>query len=451
MDREVLGGLLDEYDALRAKLAAFDYATLTGPELVAVYERREHAHRQDAALDHTVLAALADRYVAEDYGGTVLKDVLAERLHLDSGDITARLKNAEQLGPRWTLTGEELPPRLAHCAAGLARGELAPQHVEKITEALNKLPGWADETTRTTAERDLAQLGAGLRPADVREAGKHLGALVDPDGDEPNDDLQQRQRTLHVGRQQADGMTRISGYVDPETRALLDVVNAKEAAPGANLPAGDAEASEALGKDVRTLGQRQHDAFKTVLARAVASGELGQVAGVPATIVATTTVAELERATGWAHTASGTRLPIRDLIRMAGQARHYLAVFDNHHREVLYLGRARRCASVAQRLALFARDKGCTRPGCTKPFLDCEAHHAHQDFAKGGRTNINELTLACSPDNQLIENTDWITQRRNGYTHWIPPQPLDTGQHRINHHHHPQRYLTGPRNDDDPG
>jgi hypothetical protein len=136
---------------------------------------------------------------------------------------------------------------------------------------------------------------------------------------------------------------------------------------------------------------------------------------------------------------------------MAGHSRHYLAVFDNHHQEVLYLGRARRCASTAQRLALFARDKGCTRPGCTKSFLNTEAHHAQRDFADGGRTNIDELALACSGDNQLIENTDWTTRRRNGHTEWIPPRPLDTGQNRVNHYHHPQRYLGEIGSDDEDG
>jgi hypothetical protein len=246
-------------------------------------------------------------------------------------------------------------------------------------------------------------------------------------------------------------MSRVSGYLDPEARALLDVVNAKEAAPGTNIPAGDAEACEALGKDVRTVGQRQHDAFKTVLARAVGSGDLGQIAGVPAIIIAITTVDELERATGYADTASGTRIPIRDLIRVAGQSRHYLAVFDDHTEEVLYLGRARRCASTAQRLALFARDSGCTRPGCTKAFLQCDAHHAVKDFARGGRTDIDELALACSPDNQLVEKTDWTTRRRGGHTEWIPPRSLDTGQNRVNHYFHPHRYLRRLGDDDEPG
>jgi phosphoribosylanthranilate isomerase len=171
MDREALGGLLDELDAVHAKLASFDYAALAGRDLVMIAERREHARRRDAALDHTVYAALADRYMPEDYGGTSVKDVLAERLHLDTGDIAKRLKDAEQLGPRWTLTGQVLPPALAHTAAGLAGGELAPEHVGKIIEALTKPPAWVDASSREQAEHDLAHLGAGLRPADVRALG----------------------------------------------------------------------------------------------------------------------------------------------------------------------------------------------------------------------------------------------------------------------------------------
>ncbi len=46
--------------------------------------------------------------------------------------------------------------------------------------------------------------------------------------------------------------------------------------------------------------------------------------------MATTTVSELERAAGRAHTGGGNRLPMRDLIRMAARSRQYLAVFDDH-------------------------------------------------------------------------------------------------------------------------
>ncbi|WP_197497417.1 HNH endonuclease signature motif containing protein, partial [Mycobacterium sp. 852013-51886_SCH5428379] len=94
-----------------------------------------------------------------------------------------------------------------------------------------------------------------------------------------------------------------------------------------------------------------------------------------------------------------------------------------------------------QRLALFARDIGCTRPGCTKPAFDCQAHHGEKPWAAGGQTNIDELALACTLDHATLEDTGWTTRRRNGHTEWVPPPKLDTGQTRINHYHHPQRYL----------
>jgi hypothetical protein len=127
---------------------------------------------------------------------------------------------------------------------------------------------------------------------------------------------------------------------------------------------------------------------------------------------------------------------------MAGESRHYLAVFDDHTEEILYFGRAKRCATTAQRLALFARDRGCTHPHCTIPFYWCEVHHTN-DFRTGGRTNIDEMTLACQPANLLIDQTDWTTQRPgNGHTEWIPPKTQDTGQPRTNNYFHPHRYLT---------
>ncbi|MCV7283077.1 DUF222 domain-containing protein, partial [Mycolicibacterium flavescens] len=65
-----------------------------------------------------------------------------------------------------------------------------------------------------------------------------------------------------------------------------------------------------------------------------------------------------------------------DVIAMAAHAQHYLAIFDKHTNEPLYLGRAKRCASTAQRLMLFAAERGCTRPGCSAPAYETQVHHA---------------------------------------------------------------------------
>ncbi|MCZ8377757.1 DUF222 domain-containing protein [Mycobacterium sp. CPCC 205372] len=454
MDRVDVVAALQAWDDARAWLAALPLDTLTGAELVAIYEHRQHGLRQEAALDHTVLATLTQRFTAADFGGTGLKDVLAQRLHLDTADAKRRLDAAGMLGPRWTFTGEELPAQWEHTSAALAKGLIDPAHVEVIRKFFTKLPPWVDQAARADAERDLARWAQGMCPEDLQQLADHLVEVIDPDGAEPDHDTQQAKRSLKMGRQRRDGMTPVRGELDPETAAMLDVVFAKLAAPGQNQPAdpGTAEANSAaaFGGDPRTREQRQHDAVKTALRDVVGSGTLGQVNGLPATIVATTTVGDLEAGTGYADTAGGTRLPIRDLIRMAGQSRHYLAVFDDHTEEILYFGRARRCATTAQRLALFARDKGCTRPGCTAPAYQTHVHHAQRDWSEGGRTDIDELALACQPDNNLIEQTEWTTRRRNGRTEWIPPPTLDTGQHRTNNYHHPRRHLTDRDDDAEP-
>ncbi len=163
----------------------------------------------------------------------------------------------------------------------------------------------------------------------------------------------------------------------------------------------------------------------------------------PATIIVSTTLKELESGCGQAVTAGGTLLPMADVIRLASHAYHYLVVFDRHTDIPLYLGRSRRTASAGQRIVLHAKDRGCSRPGCTVPGYWCEVHHAESDWADDGQTNIDELTLACSPDNRLVKPGGWKTRKRrkDGRTEWIPPPHLDTGQTRVNDYHHPENYL----------
>jgi hypothetical protein len=88
----------------------------------------------------------------------------------------------------------------------------------------------------------------------------------------------------------------------------------------------------------------------------LASGELGSHHGLPVSIVATTTLQDLESAAGIAGTGGGSWLPMSDLIRMASHARHYLRIYDKHTSRELYLGETRRIASPAQRIVLHAKE-----------------------------------------------------------------------------------------------
>jgi hypothetical protein len=135
---------------------------------------------------------------------------------------------------------------------------------------------------------------------------------------------------------------------------------------------------------------------------------------------------------------------------MSANAYHYLLLFDKAKRVELYKGRTTRCATKEQRLVLYALERGCTHPGCTAPPYWCEVHHAKKDWAKGGQTNVDELTLACGPDNRLVTEKGWKTRKNDkGETEWIPPPGLDRGQPRTNTYFHPEKLLPTEGSEDD--
>ncbi len=58
---------------------------------------------------------------------------------------------------------------------------------------------------------------------------------------------------------------------------------------------------------------------------------------------------------------------------------------------------------------LYAKDRGCSRPGCDAPAYHSEVHHV-TPWTTTHRTDINDLTLACGPDNRLVEK-GWKTRK----------------------------------------
>jgi hypothetical protein len=201
---------------------------------------------------------------------------------------------------------------------------------------------------------------------------------LNPDGNFTADDRARRRGTV-VGRQGLDGMSRLSGYLNPGLRATFDAVPAKLSAPGICNPDDEASvidgepSDDASRRDTRSSAQPNHDGLMAGLRGLLMSGKLGQHNGLPATIVVTTTLNDLAGGAGRGLTAGGTLLPMSDLVRMAGHAHHYLAIFDNGKPLALY--HAKRLASPAQRIMLYAKDRGCTRPGCTARILDSGAPH----------------------------------------------------------------------------
>ena len=66
----------------------------------------------------------------------------------------------------------------------------------------------------------------------------------------------------------------------------------------------------------------------------------------------------------------------------------------------LFVGRAMRLATKAQRSALVLRDRGCVIPGCSAPISWCDAHHIRW-WRHDGRTDIDNLALVCNRHQSL--------------------------------------------------
>jgi len=448
--REEIVEVFDALDYDQDRLCGLTFDVLTTPERLAFLERLERLARRLRFPEHALINQLDEQASEEELGGR-LRSALADRLHIAPAEAGRRIAEAQDLGERHALTGEPLPPQLTATAAAQRDGLIGDGHLRVIRDFLRELPAAIDLGTRAAAETQLAELATSRRPDDLAGLAKQLMDWLNPDGNYSDQD-RARKRGLTLGKQEHDGMSRLSGYVDPELRATLEAVEAKLAAPGMcnrddEVPVVDGQAPpDAARRDLRSKPQRFHDGLLAGLRALLMSGELGQHNGLPASIIVTATLKDLEAAAGRGLTGGGTILPMSEVIRLGRHANHYLAIFDDGRALALY--HTKRLASPAQRIVLYARDRGCTAPGCGVKGYYCEVHHVAQ-WAATHRTDIDELTFACGGHHPLAEK-GWTTRKdARGNTQWIPPVHLERGQPRINPYHHPERLLCDG-DDDEP-
>jgi Domain of unknown function (DUF222) len=373
---------------------------------VETAQRLETLHRVNRGLSCRMFGEIADPVDGPDDpalpANVSTRHLLESRLRLTSAEVKRRFRVAVRIRPRRSLTGPALVPELPALAGAVEAGAVGDDHIAAVLHALDVLPAAVSAADRDKAERILVRHATRQDAKFVAAVGERIADCLNPDGNFSDEDRAKR-RGLVLGRQCVDGMSRLSGWLDPETRAYLEAVTAAMR-PGRHLPS-DAPAEQ---RDGRTPAQRCHDALKLGLRTAISSGTLGVHRGVPVTVIVTTTLGELEQAARAVHdtsipmpvparTGGNSRLPMRDLIRMAANSIHYLTVFEDHSDRPLYLGRSRRIATLDQRMICHARDGGCTRPDCVEPGYHCEVHHA-DDWAEGGLTNADSLYFACAPD-----------------------------------------------------
>ena len=435
--------LLDQVDAAHQEMRELSSDEVGNAFRVDMADRLETQNRVNRGLMYRVFGQIAD---PPDETAMVpeTRQRLGARLRIPTREVTRRFKMAARIRPRRQLVGPPLPPQMPVVAEAVASGVLGEDHLRAITTVLDRLPSVTSPADRVEVQTTLVR-EAGKHDADfVTALGRRIDEVFNPDGHYDDTD-RARRRGLTLSGQGADGMSRLSGWIDPETRAYLEAVTAA-VRPGRHLPDGDVEPA----RDDRSMSQRCHDGLKLGLKLGIASGQMGSHRGHPVTVIVTTTLAELNQAAqavnnagvsmpAPARTGGHSALPMRDLITMATGAIHYLAVFDEHTGRPLYLGRQTRIATADQRMICYARDRGCTRPDCLTPGYHCEVHHS-PDWASGGGTDADTLFFACGPDHTAVTDgrcttTVTDTGRLAWTTDHTPPQ--------VNSVHHPDEIHHG--------
>ena len=308
-----------------------------------------------------------------------------------------------------------------------------PEHAAEIADTVEAIPA-ADRAEH--AERVEATLleHARLRDAhQLRQLGKRILAHLDPDGPSPEErSLQQVHRRLTLTPlEDATGL--LEGRLSPTCRAIWDTILTS---------LSNRRPDDASGPDDRTIPQRWHDAFEEAGRRLLAAGDLPDHAGLPCQLIVTVSLTDLERRAGRATTQHGGTLSIAEALRLAAEGKVLPAILADAG-GILAYGTGRRLAAPGQRKALIVRDRGCTFPGCPRSAAQSEIHHAI-DWANGGRTDLDNLTITCGYHNNEGPRRGWRTIMIDGIPHWQPPPWHPAQQPQRNYLHHPDLLRTPP-------
>lgn len=453
--------LVDVLSCAAEELVQCSSAALTDDGIIFALRDLERTVRLIDAVGYQLVAEGMERSLHVGQGLRSPNQLLVQVLRISASDASRRVRAARSVVQQVSAFGEQTPAVLPETADAARDGDIGRDHISAIADVMHKAPAALDFEDRQSLEMVLAEYARTGTPEGVTAAGIEALAWLNPDGELTDDRDRRRRRYLSVRRQDADLMARISGELDPVAKAQLDVVLAKWARPGMNNPddpespggdcseVGESAIAAAASRDTRTAGQRNHDAFSALLKCVLDGGVLGNHRGLPATVIVTMTLEQLEESIGGvATTATGGILPIRDALAMSEKSHPVLVLFD-HDGRPLHFGRGKRLATVDQRLALIAADRGCTRPDCDAPPSRCAVHHM-TEWDDDGLTDIENLTLVCDSCHGLVKkgSQGWITNARNendgytGRTEWTPPAHIDPERRpRVNSRHHPRELL----------
>ena len=401
--RQRMSALAGVADGLTA-LAGVSLEQLTDREVRDLLVECERQARRLGAATSRLTAALDDRGVARRQGLRDTAALLRRDLRVSAGDARARVAEGRA--------------GLVHVQGARSAGDVSDRHARVIAEAVEELPADLRQRCAEELETELVRAARELDPARLAGYARQVLRRLDPAGVD-------RQERAHEQRRAASFIVNPDGTAD--LRAHLTPAGAA-VVQAALLPLASPRPDDRDGRDERTAVQRLHDGLVEACRRLLSAQEIPGEGGVPATVIVTVPLAELEARvgsarSGMARTQYGGRLTVGELLKVAGEA-HLIPVVVDGNGAPLAVGRSRRFATKAQTYALIARDRGCSFPECDHPPPWTQRHHI-VPWADGGATDLTNLTLLCPYHHANFERLGWVCQMVRGWVEWVPPAHVD--------------------------
>lgn len=292
-------------------------------------------------------------------------------------------------------------PRWAKLRTLVSTQRVSVANAAQVVEFAERAAPVADPADLDAAVTDLTDQAPTLREEELRVlVRQHAEQLRPPKDDDALEEGRRQARGLWFTPPNPAGMVTLRGLLDPEAAAVLKSAVDPLSAP---CPTRDGH-GHLVEPDPRSPARRRADALLEVLARGVAAAD-----GVPATdkakvvvLIDHDTLTGQVRGTG--TTLSGDVLTAGVVRRLACDA-GIIPVVLGGHSEPLDVGRERRLVTKGLRLALTARDRGCSYPGCTIPPQWTDAHHVTH-WAHGGTTSLTTTALLCRRHHTHVHRHD---------------------------------------------
>jgi hypothetical protein len=235
---------------------------------VTFMQSLERVRNRIPLADHRIIAEAERRNLPQALAQGNLVRTLMSTLRLSPGEASRRVRAAAAVGERTSMLGQPLPPVRAQLSAAQRTGEVSPEQVAIIERALSKVDHRGfDPADLDEGEDLLTRFAATFGPKQLRILAEQVVDRIDPDGKLPKDQLNTDRRHFHR-RQTRDGAWtgefRLTGSLGSKLQALLGPL----AKPRIDTSAEYIGTAATL--DIRTHGQRMHDALENVCDRLLA-------------------------------------------------------------------------------------------------------------------------------------------------------------------------------------